>query len=107
MCTVVGLIYFFVLFFSTSLLLSSLTLVGGFTLDELVDKPWYNRCPPFSPPVRAFIFCRAYIGFTAFTLLVDFHRMYQVAIMTHALALSANQFFFCKEKPRACTLGET
>ena len=44
-----------------------------------------HRCRPFSPPVRAFNFYGT--KGSAFSLLVDFHRM----LLTHALALSANQ----------------
>ena len=46
-----------------------------------------HRCRPFSPPLRAFNFYRA--QGSVFPLLVDFHRM----VLTHALALSANNFF--------------
>ena len=50
-----------------------------------------HRCRPFPPPVRAFNFHRA--QGSAFPQLVDFHRM----LLTHALALSADQFL-CKKK---------
>ena len=54
-----------------------------------------HRCRPFSPPVRAFNLYRAWGS--AFPLLVDFHRM--LLLITHALVLSANQFFMQEKFP--------
>ena len=53
---------------------------------------------PSSPPVRAFIFCRAQ-GST-FPLLVNFRRM----LLTHPLAISAIYYsiLFKKKSPRTC-----
>ena len=86
-------------------------LVGCFTLSDLLDKQAVvtgvitsytiktnilnesYRCRPFSPPVSAFNFYRAWD--LAFPLLVDFHRMLQ----THALALSADHFFYARQSP--------
>ena len=57
-----------------------------------------HRCRPFSPPARAFNFHRA--EGSAFPLLVDFHRI----LLTHALALFANQFFLQEKVPTSmCT----
>ena len=65
-------------------------LVGGFTLSDLLDKPW-SQLSSLLPPGTCLQFYRAYRS--AFPLLVDFHRM----LLTHALALSANQLL-CKKK---------
>ena len=64
-------------------------LVGGFTLSDLLDKPW-SQVSYLLPPGTCLRFHRA--QGSAFPLLVDFHRM----LLTHALALSANLFFLCK-----------
>ena len=51
-----------------------------------------HRCRLF-PQVRAFHFYHA--QGSAFPLLVDFHRM----LLAHALALSANHFFYARKNP--------
>ena len=70
-------------------------LVGGFTVSVFWTSCGH-RCRPFFPPVRAFNFYRA--QGSAFPLLVDLHRM----LLTHALALSANQsnqLFYVRKSP--------
>ena len=47
----------------SNVLSSSTRIAGGFTLSDFLDKPWSQRCRPFSPPVRAFIFI-AHVGFS-------------------------------------------
>ena len=59
------------------------SLVRGFTLCDLLDKPLSQV---LTPGTCLYFLLR--IEFS-FPLLVDFHRM----PLTHALALSANQFF--------------
>ena len=77
-------------------------LVGDFLPSAIFWTSRRHRCPPFSPPVRAFNFYRAYGS--AFQLLVDFHR----TLLTYALALSANNHFFMQEKvpTNMCTRWE-
>ena len=50
---------FFLFFFSTSLLLSSLSLSWEVLPSTSFWTSRGNRCHPFSPPVRAFSFCRS------------------------------------------------
>ena len=62
---------------------------------QLLDKLLF-RCRPFPPPVRAFSFHRAWgSAFTAFPLLVDFHRM----LLTDALALSRGSILCTRKVP--------
>ena len=70
-------------------------LVGGFTLSDLLDKPW-SQVSSLSPP-RSLL---SRIGFSILTAR-RFHRM----LLTHALALYANQFLYDKNKKclRVCT----
>ena len=62
-------------------------LVRGFTLSDFLDKPWLQVSSLLPPGKCLYNLYRA-LG-SAFPLLVDFHRM----LLTHALALSVNQFF--------------
>ena len=58
-----------------------------------------HRCRPFYPPVLAFNFYRAYVQ--KIPLLVDFSS--SVAIITHAVSLSASQFAHKKKSQRIFT----
>ena len=61
-------------------------LIGGFSLSDLLDKPW-SQVTSHLPPGTCLQFLSR-IGFSIRTAR-RFHRM----LLTHALALSANQFF--------------
>ena len=72
-------------------------LVGGFTLSELLDKPWSQVSSRITPGMCLQFLSR--IGFSN-PLLVHFHRM----LLTHALALSANDFVVQQKVPTSmCT----
>ena len=72
-------------------------LVGGFTLSDLLDKPW-SQVSSLLPPGARLHFYHA--EGSALPLLVDFHRM----LLTHALALPANHFFMHEKLPSSiCT----
>ena len=87
-------------FFSSSLLLSSSTR-RGFLPSAIFWTSRGDRCRPFFPPGTCLQFLSR-IGFSFSTvLLVDFHRM----LLTHALALSAKQFFMQEKVPTSmCTV---
>ena len=87
-------------FFPPSLLLSSSTRRRLYPRRPSGQGMVTGRCRPFSPAVRAFNFCRAYGSVSP--LLVDFHRM----LLTHDLALSANQFLCRRKSLRVWALGE-
>ena len=71
---------------------------GSLSLSDLLDKPWSQVSS--LPPGTCLQFLSR-IGL-AFPLLVDFHRM----LLTHALALSANQFLSKKKSLRVCAHSE-
>ena len=73
-------------------------LVRGFTLGDLLDKPWSQSVVPSLPRHANFYRAQG----SAFPLVVDFHRM----LLTHALALSANQCSCKKKSLRVYALGE-
>ena len=60
-------------------------------LSDLLDKPWSQVSS--LPPGTCLHFYRAQAS--AFPLFVDFHRM----VLTHALVLSANHFFYARKSP--------
>ena len=73
-------------------------LVGGFTLSDLMYKPWSQVSPNPPGPGTCLHFFRA--EGSAFPLLVGFHRM----LLTHALSLPANQFLMQEKVPTSvCT----
>ena len=64
----------------------------GFTLSDLLDKPWSQVSSLLPPGARLQFLSR--VGFSI-PLLVDFHRMLQ----TPALGLSASHFFNARKNP--------
>ena len=74
-------------------------LVGGFTLSDLLDKPW-SQVSSLLPPGTCLQFLSR-IGFSIPTAR-RFHRM----LLARALALSANQFLCKKKSLRVCALGD-
>ena len=79
-------------FLESSLLFSSLS--RGFTLSGfLLDEPWSQVSSLFPPGTCLHLFIAP--G-AAFPLLVDFHRIYQVATINSRFR--ASRFFFFREK---------
>ena len=68
--------------------------------DELMRRTT-NRCRTFSPPVRAFLFIAHRVQHSHYSSI-----FINVMLLTHALALSANQFLSKTLSLRVRTLGE-
>ena len=89
-----------IFFLVSSLLLSTLTrMVGGFTLGDLLEKPW-TRVSSLLPPSASLYFSWR-IGFsiptTITAVIVGFHRMMK---LVHAFALSATyNLFYARKSP--------
>ena len=66
-------------------------LVGGFTLSDLLDKPW-SQVSSLLPPGTCLKFLSR-MGFSIPTA-----RRFSSLLLTHALTLSANHFFFNARK---------
>ena len=82
--------FFFVCFLS---LYFPAQLVGGCTLSDLLDKPWSQVSSLRPPRYVHSIFIAHRVQHSH--MLADRHRM----LLTHALALSANQFFYARKSP--------
>ena len=76
-------------------------ILGGFTLSDLLDKPWSQVSSLLPPRYVPSIFIAQRVQHSHCS---DFHRM----LPTHALALSATVIkFLCKKNsPQVCALGE-
>ena len=86
---------FFFFFFQHHFYFPAL-LVGGFTLNELLDKSW-SQVSTFSPPGTCLYFLSR-IGLSIATA-----RRFSSNVANSTLSrFPLIDFFFCKKKPRAC-----
>ena len=74
-------------------------LVGGLTLNDLLDKPW-SQVSCLLPPGTCLHFYRAWGS--AFPLLVDFHRM----LPTHSSRAFRSSILTHGKSRRTCALGD-